>query len=192
MSSLLRSTTVSPNAFIASPNGISCFPNLSMSLFPVKKPSTPPVFGSVDAISAIIFPAVAAVSTSSLLRSFTVLANSCIASPNGISCSPNLGKGKPPVRNDVTPCTISAAVRMSIVSANAFTPDNTPSSKFDTVSKNGDAFSINAAKLLPTSTNPAVEDAKKPPTIFPKNDPKPYPIFSRIDKPLSKNSSIPG
>ena len=73
---------------------------------------------------------------------------------------------------------------MSIVSANAFTPDNTPSSKFDTVSKNGDAFSINAAKLLPTSTNPAVEDAKKPPTIFPKNDPKPYPIFSRIDKPF--------
>ena len=51
---------------------------------------------------------------------------------------------------------------------------------------------MKAVKLAAISGNPEVTPAENPPTIFPKNDPKPYPIFSRIGSPLFKKSSILG
>ena len=112
----------SPNCLIASPNGTSCFPKAVMSFSPAKKDTNPPVFGIVAAISANALPAVAAFATIS--PSMFPIANekSLIASPNGTSSSPNLDKDDPPVSQEVNPCKISAAVRISTVSANAFTP----------------------------------------------------------------------
>ena len=115
-------STASPNFIIALPNGTSCFPNSSISLFPAKNPISPPVLGIVEAISAKAFPAVAALATTFPSKSPIATEKSLIASPKGTSSSPNLDKDEPPVSQEVNPCKISAAVRMSTVSAKALTP----------------------------------------------------------------------
>ena len=108
-----------------------------MSFSPVKKPITPPELGSVEAISASVFPAVAAFATRPASIPAISIEKSFIAFPNGTSSSANPDNDDPPVNQDVKPCKISAAVRMRIVSASAFTPSIIEGSILDAPSING-------------------------------------------------------
>ena len=74
-----------------------------MSFSPEKNPSTPPLFGSVDAISARVFPAIAAFATKSAFIPDITFENPTIASPNGTNCVAKSVKELPPVSHDVTP-----------------------------------------------------------------------------------------
>ena len=56
-----------------------------MSFSPAKKPRTPPLFGSVDAISAIALPAFAAFSTTPASKPTVASANALIDLPKSSS-----------------------------------------------------------------------------------------------------------
>ena len=101
--SALRPVTASENSIIASPKGTSCSPKAFMSFSPAKKPRTPPLFGSVAAISANALPAVAACSTTSLFISPIAIEKSLMASPNGTSCSAKSDMDEPPVIQEAIP-----------------------------------------------------------------------------------------
>ena len=58
---------------MASPKGTRFSPKVSKSFSPVKKSTTPPLFGKVAAISAKAFPAVAALDTASASRPLILL-----------------------------------------------------------------------------------------------------------------------
>jgi len=109
---------------MALPNGTNCSPNLSMSFSPAKKPTTPPLFGSVVAISASALPAVAALETRSASIPLMALLNSAMLSPNGTSSSAKSEREELPVNQDAIPCTSSAFVSSNIASVNACTPLN--------------------------------------------------------------------
>ena len=117
-----RPCTATENAIIASPNGTSCSPNSDISFSPAKNPTTPPLFGRVAAISANVFPAVAALATTFASIPAIATEKSFIALPNGTSSVANSDRDEPPVIHDVNPCKTSAAVKIRIVSASAFTP----------------------------------------------------------------------
>ena len=114
--------TAIENSFIASPNGTSCSPKASMSFSPAKKPTTPPLLGSVAAISASVLPATAALATTSPSIPAISSENCFIAVPKGTSSSANPVSEDPPVNQEVSPSRIFAAVRIRMVSARAFTP----------------------------------------------------------------------
>ena len=102
--------------------------NLVISPSPAKNPTTPPLFGRVEAISAKVFPAVAALATRSPSIPATSIENSFIAVPNGTSSFANFDREDPPVNQEVNPSRMFAAVRIIIVSARAFTPSRTDGS----------------------------------------------------------------
>ena len=141
--------TARENPIIASPNGTSCSPNSFMSFSPAKKPSTPPLFGSVAAISARVLPAVAAFATMFPSIPAITTENSFIASPNGTSSVANSDNDEPPVIQEVNPCKISAAVRMRMVSARALTPSIVDGLIWLAPSINGWIFVIKADKSAP-------------------------------------------
>ena len=117
-----KPATESAKAFIASPKGTSWSPNAPISFSPAKKPTTPPLLGSVAAISASVLPATAALATTSPSIPDISSENCFIAVPKGTSSSANPVSEDPPVNQEVSPSRIFAAVRIRIVSARAFTP----------------------------------------------------------------------
>ena len=86
----------------------------------------------------------------------------------------------PKFKNFEIPLRIPAALISVITSAKTLTP-----SKAD-LSIPLKVFT-NVLRLSAISGNPDVVPEAKPPTIFPKNEPKPYPSFSRIWIPPSRN-----
>ena len=121
--------TACENNIIASPKGISCSPNASMSFSPAKKPTTPPEFGIVVAISAIALPAMEALVTASASNPCIADANPIIASPNGISCAPKALISFSPVKNPITPPEFGRvdAISASVLPAVAAFATNSPS-----------------------------------------------------------------
>ena len=121
--------TISEKETIALPNGISCLPNSSISFSPVKKLTTPPLLGIVDAISDIALPALAAATTdSSSTLPLTVLENLEIALPNGISCLPNSSISFSPAKNPTTPPLLGIVLAISAISFPALAAAITASS----------------------------------------------------------------
>ena len=146
--------TIDENIVIAMPNGINFFAKSSMSFSPAKNPASPPLFGIVSAISVNNFPQLAAAETaSSSTLPDTTAENAANAIPKGINCCANSVSEEPPVNHEVTPLRTSAAVRISIVSANVFTPFIISSVSIDAPTINGVAFSINDDNSFPKSAN---------------------------------------
>ena len=90
-----------------------------------------------------------------------------------MSCSPKDDSEELPDIQDVILSINPAPVNINIVSAKAFTALVELSSKPLMASKNGCILSINCEIFVPISGNPADTPPKKPPTIFPKNEPSP-------------------
>ena len=122
---------------MARPNGISCSPKAFISFSPAKKPTTPPVLGSVSAISARVLPAIAALETASPSIPLISSENCFIAFPNGTISSAKPESELPPVNHEVSPSKIFAAVRIRIVSARALTPSSIAGSMEAAPSRNG-------------------------------------------------------
>ena len=141
--------TAFANPIIASPNGISWAPKALISFSPVKNPITPPELGRVAAISASVLPAVAAFATNSPSIPAMAMEKSRIASPKGTSWVAKSLREDPPVSQEVNPFRISAAVRIRIVSANAFTPSSMEGLSCVAPSINGCTFVINAERSAP-------------------------------------------
>ena len=170
---VLIPATVSPYSFIALPKGTNFSANSSISFSPAKKPATPPLLGSTLASSAIDLPASTDCWIPLVLIPATVSPYSFTALPKGTSCSPKDDNDEPPVSHEVIPSINPAPVSISIVSAKAFTALVEPSSNPLIAVKNGCILSINCEIFVPISGNPADTPPKKPPTIFPKNEPSP-------------------
>ena len=144
-----KPVTSAAKAFIALPNGINCSPKAFISFSPAKKPTTPPLFGSVAAISAKVLPAMAALETVSPSRPLTSAEKALIAEPNGMSSEAKLAKELPPVSQEVKPSKMFEAVSIRIVSARAFTPSIMAGSILAAPLRKGWTLTMNADKSEP-------------------------------------------
>ena len=106
--------TVLENNTIAAPNGTSCNAKLVRLLSPLKSDISPPVFGTVFAISAKAFPALAAPTTASSSTFLTVLENKAMAAPKGIRSSANVARSLSPEKKDIKPPVFGIVLAISV------------------------------------------------------------------------------
>ena len=147
--SVSRPLILLENPIILSPKPTSCSPNTPISLSPAKNPATPPLLGRVAAISASVFPAIAAVLTRFPSKPEMVLENFIMASPNGTSSSAKAPKEDPPVSQEVRLSRRSTPVIIRIAPAKALTPSRREESIPRAPSIKGCTLAINCAKSAP-------------------------------------------
>ena len=181
--------TVFENAAIDLPNGTNC-------LEKVAKDDSPPVTNLVT--ESTKFPAVKSkiASVKYLTPCIDDSSINLAVAINGKAFSikldnsvPRLENDSPPDKNAVIPATRSAAVSKRTALANVLTPVITDSSTNFAPEINPDALFINSVKAVPISGRLEATPSINPPTIFPKNEPIAFPIFSKIGMPTLRNSS---
>ena len=190
--SVSKPLMLAANFIIDSPKPTNWSPNLPMSFSPAKKPAMPPLFGSVAAISAKVFPAIAAVLTRSPSSPVMLLENFIIASPKGTSSSAKVDREEPPVSQEVNPSNKSAAVISKIASVSDFTPSNIVGSIPRAPSINGCTLVINAARSAPICGNELDIPLINPPTMPPMNPPIALPMVCNNLPPSLISQSRPG
>ena len=127
-----------------------------------------------DCISANSLPAFAAARTdSSLMFPLTLLENDTIASANALMPDENVSIDELPVNHSDTLSKIFAPDISNIILANEVTPDKADSSIPLAPSMKGCKFVMNDDKFSPMPGNPEVTPSENPPTMLPKNAPKP-------------------
>ena len=172
MTSAFNPETASAYSFIALPKGTSCSPNALISFSPAKKPTTPPLFGIVVAISARALPAVAASVTTAASKPATSSAKLFIAWPNGMSCSPKAFMSFSPVNQPTTPPELGsvAAISASVLPAVA---------AFATTSPSIPAISSeNCFIALPNGTSSSAKPVKEEPPVS--QEVRPSRIFAAV------------
>ena len=114
---------------MASPKGTSWSPNALISLSPAKKATAPPVLGRVAAISAMAFPAMAALFTASASSPLMLAANRIMDPPKPTSWFPNSPMSFSPVKNPAMPPRFGrvAAISASVLPAIAAVLTKLPS-----------------------------------------------------------------
>ena len=171
-------------------------PKFPRFFVPIIACNNPPAGDTALCKAANIFPISATACNFSASAGFkvdTVSRSKLIASPNVCSCSPNDFIGdSPKLMNFPIQSRIPAPVSFSIISPIFATPSNAESSMFFVPSINGFKFSMKLDRLFPISGKPEVAPAENPPAMLPIKEPSPYPIFSSILIPPSRNSSAPG
>ena len=180
------------NFIMDSPKPTNWFPNSPISFSPAKKPTMPPLLGSVAAISAKVFPAIAAVLTKSPSSPVILLENCTIASPKGTSCSAKSDREEPPVNQEVRPSSKSAAVISRIASVSALTPSSMEASILFAPLINGCTLVINAPRSAPICGKELETPLINPPTMPPTNPPIALPMVCNSLPPSPISQSRPG
>ena len=167
------------NFIMEPPKPTSWSPKDPMSFSPAKNPAMPPLLGRVAAISARVFPAIAAVLTRSPSSPVMLWENFFMASPKGTSSSAKVERDEPPVSQEVRPSSKSAAVISMIAPVRALTPSSMAGSIPLAPSIKGCMLVIKAARSMPIWGKEPDTPLINPPTMPPIKPPMAFPMVCK-------------